>query len=132
MKELSSTFFYNKDYIMRLFKKEIHMTIIEYINSKRIFLSLKALKEKSSSVLAISIQYGFASQEYYCETFHSVMGVSPSEYQTFLNGSVGLDEESVFSIQDRLSYFASFFELIEEYKKNTPPKSTIKVLSIFK
>ena len=30
--ELSITFHYNKDYIMRLFKKEIGYTIIDYIN----------------------------------------------------------------------------------------------------
>ena len=38
--ELSNTFHFNKDYLMRLFKKEIGTTIIDYMNYKRIFSSL--------------------------------------------------------------------------------------------
>ena len=37
MSELSKRFYFNKDYIMRLFKKEIHSTILDYINQLRIF-----------------------------------------------------------------------------------------------
>ena len=35
IEELSRIFFYNKDYLMRLFKREIGLTIFEYINSKK-------------------------------------------------------------------------------------------------
>ena len=41
MIELSQKFFFHKDYLMRLFKKEIHVTILDYINRLRIFQSLK-------------------------------------------------------------------------------------------
>ena len=34
IEELSKTFYFNKDYIMRVFKREIKSTIIEYINKK--------------------------------------------------------------------------------------------------
>ena len=44
MDELSRVFFFNKDYIMRTFKKELRMTIIDYINRKRIYNSLEELK----------------------------------------------------------------------------------------
>ena len=55
IKELSRIFYFNKDYIMRLFKREIGMTIFEYINSKKIYLSLPTYKEKEYSILKISI-----------------------------------------------------------------------------
>ena len=54
--DLSITFHYNKDYIMRLFKKEIGYTIIDYINHKRIYNSLISFKYKNISILNISIK----------------------------------------------------------------------------
>ena len=129
---MSSLFHYNKDYIMRIFKKEIQMTIIEYMNHKRIFNSLDGLKSKNSSVLSVAFQYGFFSQEYYCEMFHQVIGVSPSEYRSFLNHSIGLKQETIFIIQDKISYLDSFFRKVDEYSKNVPTLQTVKVLSIFK
>ena len=132
MNELAEGFHYNKDYIMRIFKKEIHTTIIEYVNYRKIFNSLNALKKKDSSILSIALSYGFSSQEYYCEIFHHVMRVSPSDYRLFLNYSIGLKEEAIFNIQDCLSFLDSFFKKVEEYKKNTPPKNDIKILSIFR
>ena len=37
IKDLENKFFYNRYYIMKLFKKEIGLTIIEYINSLKIY-----------------------------------------------------------------------------------------------
>lgn len=42
--ELANTFHFNKDYLMRLFKREIGSTIIDYMNYKRIYMSLESLK----------------------------------------------------------------------------------------
>ena len=64
--DLANYFHYNKDYIMRLFKKEIGYTITNYINSKRIYNSLKSFIYKDLSILNISINYGFYYQAYYC------------------------------------------------------------------
>lgn len=131
MKELEDTFHYNKDYIMRVFKREIHTTIIEYINTKRIFSSLQSLS-KNSSILSIALSYGFTSQEYYCEMFHHIIGVSPSDYRQFLNYSIGLPEEKIFIIQDSLAEISFFLQNVEKYCQNIPPEKAVKVLSIFK
>jgi YesN/AraC family two-component response regulator len=40
IEELENKFFYNRYYIMKLFKKEIGLTIVEYINSIRIYNSI--------------------------------------------------------------------------------------------
>ena len=55
MSELSKHFYFNKDYIMRLFKKEIHSTILDYINQLRIFQSIKDLQETNKSILNIGL-----------------------------------------------------------------------------
>ena len=130
--ELSSIFHYNKDYIMRLFKREIGFTIVDYINRKRIFNSLQAYKFKDLSILKISINYGFYSQEYYCETFHKIMGVSPSTYYKFVNYNANISIEMINKIQLNLALLDYSFRRINNYINNVPPTSTVKVLSIFK
>ena len=50
---ISNEFFFNKDYIMRLFKKELDITINQYINYKKVYLSLNALENTNDSILNI-------------------------------------------------------------------------------
>ena len=130
--ELATVFHYNKDYIMRVFKREIHCTIVDYINKKRIFNSLDSYKFSNLSILNISINYGFYSQEYYCEIFHKIIGVSPTTYHKFITyrGSVSLD--NVNTIQTNLAKLDYEMRNITSYLSNIPPASTVKVLSIFK
>ena len=130
--DLANYFHYNKDYIMRLFKKEIGYTITNYINSKRIYNSLKSFIYKDLSILNISINYGFYSQEYYCEVFHRIIGVTPSTYYKYINFRSSIDIEDLISIQNNLSRLDYDFRRIDKYVTNVPPKSSIKVLSIFK
>ena len=130
--DLANYFHYNKDYIMRLFKKEIGYTITNYINSKRIYNSLKSFIYKDLSILNISINYGFYSQEYYCEVFHRIIGVTPSTYYKYINFRSSIDIEDLISIQNNLSRLDYDFRRINKYITNVPPKSSIKVLSIFK
>lgn len=130
--ELSNTFNYNKDYIMRIFKKETSMTIIDYINKKRIFNSLQAYETRYLSILNISFNYGFFSQEYYCEIFHKIIGVPPTAYYKFINLRSSLSLRDLGIIQTNLSKLDYQLRKIDDYIMNIPPKSTVKVLSIFK
>ncbi len=43
--ELSLLFYFNKTYIMKKFKKELNISICEYINTIRIYNSLHILKK---------------------------------------------------------------------------------------
>ena len=131
MNELSKRFYFNKDYIMRLFKKEIHSTILDYINQLRIFQSLKDLQETNKSILNIGLLHGFSSLEYYSEMFHKVMGVSPSIYRDFSMRSVSVTEEEIQIIQKNLASISNFLEAITRYR-NHRKKTLSKNLSIFK
>lgn len=132
IEELSNTFHYNKDYIMRLFKREIGFTIVDYINRKRIYNSLQAYKYKNISILNIAISYGFYSQEYYSEIFHKIMGISPMTYYKFINFDRDIAYDEIYKIQSNLSNLDYQFRKINTYLNNVPPKSTVKSLSIFK
>ena len=130
--ELSNIFHYNKDYIMRLFKKEIGFTIIDYINRKRIFNSLEAFKYKNYSILNIAINYGFYSQEYYSEIFHKIIGTSPINYYKFVHLNKSLDYETISKIQNSISELDYQMRNINNYIYNVPPKNSVKNLTIFK
>ena len=130
--ELANLFHYNKDYIMRVFKKELGITIIDYINKKRIYNSLQAFKYNDLSVLNISINYGFYSQEYFCEMFHKIVGVSPSTYYNFVNFRNTVVEKDISLIQSNIAYLEYTFRKIDNYHNNIPPERSVKMLTIFK
>ena len=131
IKELSRLFYFNKDYIMRLFKREIGMTIFEYINSKKIYLSLPTYKEKEYTILRIAIRHGFESQEYYSEIFKKIMGVKPYAYKKFTKVTTELSYDTIYEITENLVRLKMFFNKVEEYK-NSIPQETGKKLSLFK
>jgi len=83
IEEISSRFIYNRYYIMKLFKKEIGITILEYINKIRIYNSMFLIKNSSFSFTKIALFNGFYSLEYFSETFHSVVGVSPRIFKFY-------------------------------------------------
>lgn len=131
MDELSGHFYFHKDYIMRLLKKEIHSTISDYINKKRIFQSLKDLQLSNDSILYIGLKHGFSSLEYYSEVFHKVMGVSPVIYRKFSARSIEVEDEDMKTIQKNLANISGFFENVTRYRNNR--KKTLSMnLSIFK
>ena len=131
MDELSGHFYFHKDYIMRLFKKEIHSTISDYINKKRVFQSLKDLQLSNDSILYIGLKHGFSSLEHYSEVFHKVMGVSPVIYRKFSARSIEVEDEDMKTIQKNLANISGFFENVTRYRNNR--KKTLSMnLSIFK
>ena len=131
MDELSGHFYFHKDYIMRLFKKEIHSTISDYINKKRIFQSLKDLQLSNDSILYIGLKHGFSSLEYYSEVFHKVMGVSPVIYRKFSARSMEVENEDMKTIQKNLANISGFFENVTRYRNNRKKILSMN-LSIFK
>ena len=73
--ELSLLFYFDKTYIMQKFKRELGISIHEYINTIRIYNSLAYFKD-NNYVLSIALNNGFNSLEYFSETFKKIMGVS--------------------------------------------------------
>ncbi len=129
--EISDSFHYNKDYIMRLFKKEIHCTIVDYLNRKRVYQSIEALRNNSNSILTIALNYGFYSQEYYSEIFHKLLGVSPRIYRDYLLFHTNVTDEDISIILNHTMELSLFFKSVTKYRNNTPPKESILQYSIF-
>ena len=130
--ELSKYFNYNKDYLMRLFKRELGLTIIEYLNRKRIYQCLLSMKDNNKSITYLSIEYGFYSLEYFSEIFKKYLGVSPSVYLNYLKRDARLSEKDIYTINDNLLKFQMIWKRIKSYQLNIKPTNKVKVLSIFK
>ena len=130
--ELEKTFNYNKDYIMRLFKREIGITIIEYINIKRIYNSTNLLVNTDYSILKIAIFTGFFSQEYFSEIFKKYIGVSPSCYRKFYFRDLNISNNTINLINNKIASIVQILKKSDNYLINTPPKKQVKILSIFK
>lgn len=124
--ELTKVFFFNKDYIMRVFKKELTITILDYINKKRIYDSLFDVKNSKNSMTKIALKHGFQSQEYFSETFTKIMKISPLTYRKFSTTNKQISETDLANIRSSLTSLTNTIQKIEQYlknqKKDTPPQ----------
>ena len=72
------------DYLTRLFKKELGINIITYINRKRIYNSLELLKNTNLSIEEIGDLIGLSNTSYFYTIFKREIGVSPKQYRNSL------------------------------------------------
>lgn len=131
MDEISSIFYFNKDYLMRIFKKELDITIMDYINKRRIYNSLELLKNTDDLVIKIALNSGYSSLEYYSETFTKVLGVSPLTYRKFTRVNSQISEVELDIIRTRLPEVSIILKRIDIYKNNIK-RSEVKKLGLFK
>lgn len=130
--DIVNKFFYNRYYIMKLFKQEVGITIIDYVNRIRIYNSLNEIKNSDNSFTMIALNNGFYSLEYFSEMFKKVMGVSASSYRKFCFFNIEVSEEEQIIIRNSLSNLYLIIEKTRHYKRNIKPKNIpVRKLSIF-
>jgi len=127
---LANIFYFNRTYIMKKFKKELGISIINYINMKKIYNSLKYFKD-NKSILEIALRSGFNSQEYYTEMFRNILNVSPLTYKKYINYIVKLDIKEIETIQKKIIEIEILLNFITKYKTNRKPRAMVKTLSLF-
>ena len=132
MDELSHIFYFNKDYLMRIFKKELDITIMEYINKLRIYNSLEDIKNTSDMMIKIALNNGYSSQEYFTETFTKIIGVSPLIYRKFTKVNSQISEHELDLIRRSLAELSSTINRISRYKTNIIPTNPTKKFTFFK
>lgn len=129
--ELSILFSFNKTYIMKKFKKELNISIHEYINAIRIYNSLPYFKD-DNYILSIAFKNGFNSLEYFSEIFKKNLGVNPSTYKKYLNYKYITDEEQT-KILNNISRINNIKCNALNYLNHRKPnaKSYVKKLEIY-
>ncbi|MFA9398298.1 MAG: response regulator [Clostridiaceae bacterium] len=70
----------NETYLRSMFKKEIGMTVSEYINKIRMEKSKELLSENIYKLAEISYMVGFNDPGYFSKSFKKHFGISPSKF----------------------------------------------------
>jgi len=133
IEELSLRFYYNRYYIMKLFKKEIGLSLFNYINYLRIYNSINSINTSDKLFIRIAIDNGFYSLEYFSEMFKKIVGVSPSIYKKFYYSRYMPSKENYKLITDNIIKINLLINKVNTYKLKTKPQDIpVRKLSIFK
>ncbi|MCR5202052.1 MAG: helix-turn-helix transcriptional regulator [Lachnospiraceae bacterium] len=81
MEELSEFIGVNPSYLSRLFKKEMEISISDYIRHQKLETAKNMLKYSDYKISEIAATLAFPSQSYFTEKFHEYAGVTPSKYR---------------------------------------------------
>ena len=71
----------SKDHFIRLFKKELGTTPLQYINQKKIEKAQLLLITENLAVKEIAFQLAFEDYSYFNRLFKKITGVTPQEYR---------------------------------------------------
>jgi hypothetical protein len=116
---------------MKRFKKELGITIFDYINSKRIYNSL-SYYYYDNYILSIGFNNGFNSLEYYSEIFKRTMGVSPIIYKKFLNHNIDVNDSDRDIILNSINKLKLLEDKITRYINNKKPSTVMVKAIVFK
>lgn len=81
-KILADAFHVNASHLSRQFKKEMLMTLTEYIQQIRINEAKRLLKTKKNTVTEIAHMVGYNDVQYFTSTFKKREQITPTEYIT--------------------------------------------------
>ena len=133
IEDLEIKFFYNRYYIMKLFKKEIGLTIIEYINSIRIYNSILQIKNSNTNLINIAFKNGFYSLEYFSETFKQITQLNPRKFKDYFSYKKSISFEDINLINNSIIKLYEVSKIKDIYlPKQKPTINPVKKLSIFK
>ncbi|CAK4842426.1 unnamed protein product [Aphanomyces euteiches] len=79
--EIAEKFFYNKDYLSRIFKKEMGTSIHDYIILQKMSKSKELLTQTGQSIKEIAYLLGFEDEKYFMKLFKKYEQVTPTDYR---------------------------------------------------
>lgn len=133
IEDIENKFFYNRYYIMKLFKKEIGLTIVEYINSIRIYSSIIQIKNSNTNLINIAFKNGFYSLEYFSETFKQITKLNPRKFKDYFSFKKSISIEDIDLINNSIVKLYEISKIKDNYlSRQKPSNNPVKKLSIFK
>ncbi|MCR5717315.1 MAG: AraC family transcriptional regulator, partial [Lachnospiraceae bacterium] len=79
--KLAGLVYLTPDYLSHLFKKEVHISLTNYVIKERIEESKKLLANTNLSIQDIAIQCGFQNISYFSRQFRNITGMTPREFR---------------------------------------------------
>ena len=81
--ELAEVVDLNETYLSKLFKKEMHCTVSEFIRDEKIAEACWLLRYTDKTSIEIATDLSFSSHSYFISVFKKVKGVTPKEYRNY-------------------------------------------------
>ncbi len=81
MQTLSAQVDYDDYYLAQKFKKEIGMTVSQYVRQIRVERAKLLLRSSNQSIAAIADSLGFCNSSHFSDAFRSLTGMTPVEYR---------------------------------------------------
>ena len=132
IEDISNHLCYDRYYLMKLFKNNLNISIIDYINIKKINNSLEFLRN-NNNLLNVALNSGFYSLEYFSEMFKKILGINPSTYRKIIKRNINIKENDINIFQKNYLNLISKLEFIDTYLQNRKPKVIpVRKLSIFR
>ncbi|MCL2044623.1 MAG: substrate-binding domain-containing protein [Treponema sp.] len=69
----------SEDYLTRMFRREMGLSLWDYLNRLRIFQAAEYLQKTNHSIQHIAVQTGFQDQAYFCRVFKKIYGIPPGQ-----------------------------------------------------
>ncbi len=79
--QLSELFFFDPDYITKIFKRETGLSFKNYVIDKRLALARELLEETDSPVHDIALKVGYDNYSYFTRLFKKSYGITPVEFR---------------------------------------------------
>ena len=72
---------YTEYYLTRKFKREMGISLWEYVNRKKVEMAKILLLDNSLTIQDVGSSLNFCSRSYFSEVFQKYAGCSPSSYR---------------------------------------------------
>ncbi|MFA7637454.1 MAG: AraC family transcriptional regulator [Monoglobales bacterium] len=83
--DIAENFFVSKSTLTKHFRKELSMSVNEYVNNLIMTESAKILLTSNVTIMEISEKFNFSDQFYFSKCFKKTFGKSPREYRKSIN-----------------------------------------------
>lgn len=112
---------YSKWYLQRMFRQQTNQSLATYIRARRLYLAAFSLRFTQKSILDISLEYQFDSQQTFSRCFKKHFSVTPSAYRKAQNcdfshlvQSLSLNQPSDISV-DYVEVMPGSYSLVGQY-----------------
>lgn len=76
----------NSSYLSALFKKEMGITITDFINQQKVRFAITLLNKTDDQIQNIALQVGIYDVNYFIKVFKKINGMTPKEYRNLIKG----------------------------------------------
>lgn len=85
VESIASNFHISTSHLSRIFREHVGITLVEYLNVRRVEESQYYLRHTNKSITSISDQFHFCNQSYFTRIFKKYTGVTPKHFRDELH-----------------------------------------------